>query len=121
MGAAALITIAATGIGLVAGSVRALGLLQKQRARRARAASAEAQAPPVPPIGIPAPQAQDTPPLVPAPPAQPLPPRDHFALSRGDGAVRALPGGTVPLLFTDIVGWTAFRWRLNWARPAWAR
>jgi len=108
MNAAALMGMAAAGIGLVAGSVRVLGFLQKQRERRANAQSAAADKtlPLLPIISVPAPP--DAFPLAPASSAPALPPRDHFALSRGDGIARTLPDGVVTLLFTDIVGSTRF-------------
>ncbi len=106
MTAAALIGIAATGIGLLAGSAQVLYSLQRQHARRmrpnGRADAALSALPPAAPMS----DAHDAPsPLAAASPRS-LPPRDHFSLSKGEGLGHALPSGTVTLLFTDIVGST---------------
>ncbi len=106
MTAAALIGIAAAGIGLLAGTVRGRSFLQKRREGGAYTTSTTPDASPVPPRAAPADEAADASSLSDPPSAQRLPPRDHFALSPGGGAARVLPGGTVTLLFTDIVGST---------------
>ncbi len=106
MNAAALVSIAAVGIGVIGGSIQALGFLQRRRERRARPQSNTPEVPPTLPPAVLAHEAKDAFPLPDVPAPLVLPPRDHFALSRGDGAVRVLPGGAVTLLFTDIVGST---------------
>ncbi len=106
MNAAALVSIAAVGIGVIGGSIQALGFLQRRRERRARPQSNTPEVPPTLPPAVLAHETKDTFPLPDVPAPLVLPPRNHFALSHGDGAVRVLPGGTVTLLFTDIVGST---------------
>lgn len=85
MSAAAVITLAATGIGLVAGSVQALSFLQKQRNRRAHPAAAPSGVPSVPPPDRSENELQETSASLSSSSAHALPPRDHFALLPPDG------------------------------------